>query len=302
MRKLPYINFKSISLISILVILWGASWPIYKVALLYTPPLLFAGMRTLFGGLLIALFIFRSWKEIRWKENWLIYLVSSIFNVILFYGFQTIGLTYIPSGLFSVIVYLQPVLVGLFAWLWLGETMTARKVTGLLIGFLGVVMISAGGFTGHIAIVGILLAFLTGLSWAIGTVYIKKVSMQVNAMWLTAFQFIIGGLVLTGAGTGIESWSKIVWNISYILGLSFGVILGISVSWIIYFTLVRTGEASKIASYTFLVPLIAVFSGTLLLSEPFTINLVIGLLFITLSIMLVNRKPASLSKQTKTAA
>ncbi|MCM3655169.1 DMT family transporter [Metabacillus litoralis] len=293
---------KTISLITILVVLWGASWPIYKIALGYTPPLLFAGMRTLFGGLLLVILLAPKWKQIRWKENWPIYLIASMFNVILFYGVQTVGLTYIPSGLFSVIVYLQPVLVGLFAWLWLGEQMTIVKVTGLIIGFLGVSIVSAGGFSGHIAITGVILALISGLSWALGTVYIKKVSYRVNLMWLTAFQCLIGGIVLTGIGSGVESWSNIIWNPPYLFGLIFGSILGIAVSWIIYFTLVNSGDASKVATYTFLVPLLSVFAGTLFLSEPFTINLVIGLLFITFSIHLVNRKPNTMIEHSKKAA
>lgn len=293
---------KTISLITILVVLWGASWPIYKIALGYTPPLLFAGMRTLFGGLLLVIFLAPKWKQIRWKENWPIYLIASIFNVILFYGVQTVGLTYIPSGLFSVIVYLQPVLVGLFAWLWLGERMTIAKVTGLIIGFLGVSIVSAGGFSGHIAITGVILALISGLSWALGTVYIKKVSYQVNLMWLTAFQCLIGGIVLTSIGSGVESWSNIIWNPPYLFGLIFGSILGIAVSWILYFTLVNSGDASKVAAYTFLVPLLSVFAGTLFLSEPFTINLVIGLIFIAFSIHLVNRKPNTIIEHSKKAA
>jgi drug/metabolite transporter (DMT)-like permease len=295
-------RFKTISLITFLVLIWGVSWPIYKIALDYTPPLLFAGMRTLFGGLLLVILLLPKRKEIRWKENWPIYLISSIFNVILFYGLQTVGLMYIPSGLFSVIVYLQPVLVGIFAWLWLKEPMSALKVIGLFIGFIGVAVVSASGFSGHIAVAGVILALLTGISWALGTVYVKKISSQVDSMWLTAFQCVIGGIVLTVIGSGMESWSDIVWNVPYLFGLIFGAILGLSVSWIIYFTLVNSGDASKVASYTFLVPVISVFTGTLFLREPFTLNLVIGLLLIALSIYLVNRKPKNHIEQQKKAA
>jgi drug/metabolite transporter (DMT)-like permease len=288
MKKLT--RAKSLLLISFLVLIWGISWPIYKIALAYTPPLLFAGMRTFLGGLLLAVVLIPKRKQIRWKECWPIYCISSLFNVIIFYGMQTVGLMYMPSGLFSVIVYLQPVLVGVFAWVWLGEQMNAVKVTGLLLGFLGVAAVSAGGFKGHVALVGVALALLTALGWALGTVYAKKMSGQVDSMWLAAFQCMLGGVVLTAVGSGAEKWSAIVWNLPYSIGLGFGVFVGISVSWVIYFTLVNTGDASKVASYTFLVPLIAVFSGVLFLHEPFTVYLLIGLLLIGVSIYLINRK------------
>ncbi|GIP39453.1 putative transporter YvbV [Paenibacillus sp. J31TS4] len=283
---------KTIVLLTFLVLVWGLSWPIYKLALPYTPPLLFAGMRTLLGGLLLAAVLLPQRAKIRWRANWRIYVTSGFFNVLVFYGLQTVGLQYMPAGLFSVLVYLQPVLVGLLAWLWLGEAMTVRKVIGLLLGFAGVGVVSAGGFHGHVAAVGIVFALLTAAGWSVGTVYVKRVSGRVDPYWLVALQCILGGAVLTGAGAWTESWSAITWNAPYVAGLLFGIVLGISASWIVYFTLVRAGDASKVASFTFLVPLLSVFSGTLFLQEPFTLYLVFGLVLIAVSIYLVNKAPA----------
>lgn len=292
-------RLQSLGLIAFLVIVWGASWPIYKIALDYTPPLLFSGMRTLFGGLLLTVLLFPRRHLIRWKQNYQVYLISAALNVVLFFGLQTVGLLHMPSGLFSVLVYLQPVLVGIFAWMWLGEPMTTSKLIGLIIGFMGVVTVSAGGFSGHIAVVGIIIALGSGISWALGIVYIKKEGHRVDSLWLVALQFLLGGIVLTAAGSMTEEWTSIVWNASYLFGLVFGILIGIIASWAVYFKLVKSGDASQVASYTFLVPLIAVFSGTLFLKEPFTINLVIGLILIGLSIYLVNHKSAALKQVQK---
>ncbi|WP_311079125.1 DMT family transporter [Paenibacillus polymyxa] len=281
---------KRMMMIALLVVLWGISWPIYKVALEFTPPLLFAGLRTLLGGLLLGVILVPRWNRIRWKENWRVYAISGIFNVVLFYGLQTVGLMYVPSGLFSVLVYLQPVLVGIFAWMWLGEAMSRLKVLGLVIGFLGVAAVSVGGFSGHVAVAGVIIAIITAVSWALGTVYVKKVNQRVDSLWLVAFQCTLGGIVLTGAGTVTESWSDIVWNVPYVSGLIFGTVLGISLSWLLYFTLVNSGDASKVASYTFLVPVISVFVSSLVLGEAITAFLLIGLILIGLSIYLVNRR------------
>ena len=94
----------------------------------------------------------------------------------IFNGVQTYGLQFLPSGLFSVIVYLQPVLVVLLAWLWLKESLTVVKIVGMIIGFLGVVAVVYEGVSGQVSFYGILLALTTGLGWAIGTVYVKKTS------------------------------------------------------------------------------------------------------------------------------
>ncbi|HJV47200.1 MAG TPA: DMT family transporter [Bacillota bacterium] len=290
---------KTASLITFLVLTWGLCWPIFKIALPYTPPILFAGMRTLFGGLLLAAILLPKWRQIHFLEKWPIYFISALFNGALFYGIQTVGLNYLPAGLFSVIVYIQPVLVGIFAWIWLGEAMSFIKIIGLIFGFLGVCAVSADGFKGHISLLGIVLAMITGASWALGTIYVKRVGSKVDSGWLVALQCIIAGLFLTGIGSVTEKWSNIVWSTPYLFGLLFGSILGISAAWVVFFKLVYSGDASKVASFTFLVPLIAVSISTLYLNEPFTISLFVGLILIVTSIYLVNRKPKQIGSNQK---
>lgn len=281
---------KSTTALLSLVIIWGVSWPIYKVAVSYTPPLLFAGLRATLGGLILAVIIIKMRDKINWRKNWNKYCISAFFNTILFFGLHTVGLIYLPGGLFSVLVYFQPVLLGLFAWIWLGENMTPIKMIGLVIGFLGIVVVSVDGLIVHISVIGVVLGLLTALAWAIGVIYVKKVSVEVNALWMVAMQFTIGGFVLLVAGTFLENWSAIEWNGIYLFGLGFGATMGIPVAYVIYYQLVNSGEASKVGSFTFLVPVIAVYVSTVFLDEPVTFTLIAGLLLVVISICLVNYK------------
>jgi len=91
----------------------------------------------------------------------------------------------------------------------------------------------------------------------------------------------------------VESWQQIVWNGPYLSGLAFGTFLGVPTAWLIFFTLVRYGEAGKVAASTFCVPLISVLGGTLFLHEPFHALFLAGLILIVASIYLVNRAPSS---------
>lgn len=282
---------RSMGLLACLVLIWGVSWSVYKMALDYTPPVLFAGTRSFFGGLLLALVLLPAWRKIHWRENWQAYTISALFNAVLFYGLQTAGLEYLPGGLFSVLVYFQPVLIGIFAWMWLGEKMTALKISGLFIGFLGILVISSDSLTGDISIIGIVMALSAALSWALGSIYVKKMGKQVDSMWMVALQFLIGGAVLMAGGSAVEDWSDITWNLPYWIGLGFGATFGVPIAFVIYFHLMNNGEASKVAAFTFLVPLIAVLTGTVFMDEPVTITLVVGLILIVLSIYLVNRRP-----------
>jgi drug/metabolite transporter (DMT)-like permease len=251
----------------------------------------------LLGGLLLGAVIWKTRARIQWRKNWKIYAVTGTLNIALFYGLQTEGLKLVPSGLFSVIVYFQPILVGLLAWLWLGESMTIPKVLGLILGFLGVISVSAEGFSGHVSILGIIFGLLSALSWALGTVYTKKNAHSVDSLWMVALQCLIGGIVLMIAGLSSEKWTSIVWNDTYLWGLSFGTILGIAISWILYVLLVKTGDASVVATFTFLVPMLAVVIGTVFLNEPFTKLLFLGIVLIVASIYLVNRKKKNPAKQ-----
>ncbi|KEO83156.1 DMT family transporter [Tumebacillus flagellatus] len=292
--------WKTPLLLAVLVIIWGVSWPIYKIALQYTPPILFAGMRSLLGGIILVFFLLPTWKKLNFRANWSRYLLSAILNITCFFGFQTVGLLYLPGGLFSVLVYFQPVLIGLFSWLWLGENMNPLKIAGLLIGFLGIVVISAQSFTGDVSVLGVVLALLTVLAWALGVIYIKKQSTRVDSMWMVAMQCILGGAILTVVGARTESFGDIVWSGSYLGGLAFGTVLGVPLAFSIYYKLVNGGDASKVASFTFLVPLIAVLCGTVFLREPLTYSLLAGLVLIVLSISFVNYKGGKSKKPALT--
>ncbi len=275
-------------LLIFLILVWGINWPLSKIALDYAPPILFAGLRALIGGVLLVLVALPKAKQLRLRQTWPIYLTSALLSIVIYYGVQTIGLQYTPAGLFSAIVFLQPVLLGLFSWLWLGEAMTKQKMLGLIVGFAGVATMSAGGFTGDVSAVGIILALVTALSWALGTAYVKKIGPKVDSTWLTAMQITIGGVILLLAGSGMEDWSKIQWNGTFIWDTLFIAVFVIAAGWFVYFKLISEGEASKIGSFTFLIPIVSIFSSVLFLNEKVTINLVAGLILVLASIVLVN--------------
>ncbi|UVI29663.1 DMT family transporter [Paenibacillus spongiae] len=277
-------------LILFLVIVWGINWPLSKIALDYVPPVLFSGIRTLLGGLLLLPVALSKFERLRLRETWPIYLVSAMVNVVLYYGLQTIGLNHLPAGLFSAIVFLQPVLVGIFSWLWLGESMNGLKMTGLLLGFAGVGIISTGGLAGHVSAAGILLALGTALSWALGTIYVKKTGPRVDPIWLVTLQLMIGGLLMTAAGSAVESWSDIDWEPVFVACLLFIAVFVIALGWLVFYKLIDSGEASRVASYTFLIPLVSILSSALFLRESVTLSLLAGLLCILASIYLVNRR------------
>ncbi len=280
-----------------LVIIWGVNWLLSKYALEFTPPLLFAGLRIFIGGLLLFCIALPRYKKLDLKNTWHIYLISSMLNIIVFYVFQTIGLEYVPAGLFATIVFFQPVLLGICSWLWLGEPMFIWKFVGLILGFIGVAAISFNGGSGNISSVGILLGLGSAVSWTFGTLYMKKTAAQVDAVWVVALQIVIGGIVLLVMGSSFENWNDIVWKVPFISTLLFISVFVTALGWLAFFKLIGSGEASKVGSFTFLIPLIAIIISILFLGETVTFKLVAGLVLIISSIALVNSKPKYLRQK-----
>jgi drug/metabolite transporter (DMT)-like permease len=277
-----------------LVLFWGSAFAVVKVGLGYSPPLLFAGLRSLTGGLAMVLAAVFWGGSPRLRRDWPVFLLLTLFNVALFIGMQTYAIVYLPSGSAAVLVYLQPILVGLLAWPILGETLTAAKVVGLLLGFSGIVAVSAGSFSGSVdalSPLGVTLGAISALCWALGTVFFKKYEARVSTLWAVALPFVAGGVMLTAVGLFVEDWGSITWNGTFVASMLYSGVIGISLAWVIWFALVRAGEASRVASYIFFVPLTAVLIGVLFLDEPLGYTLLVGAAFVVSGIYLVNRQP-----------
>jgi drug/metabolite transporter (DMT)-like permease len=290
---------------ALLVLFWGSAFAVVKVGLGYSPPLLFAGLRTLIGGLAMVLAAFLWGGSANLHRDWPVFLVLALFNVVLFIGFQTYAIVYLPSGSAAVLVYLQPILVGLLAWPILGETLTVAKITGLLLGFSGIVAVSADSFSGAasaLSPLGVTLGAVSALCWALGTVFFKKYEARVSTLWAVAVPFVAGGAVLTAFGLSVEEWGEITWNTPFAASILYSGLVGISLAWVIWFALVRAGEASQVASYIFVVPLTAVLIGVLFLDEPLGYTLLIGAAFVVSGIYLVNREPRSKKGAGRTRA
>ena len=277
---------------SSLVLFWGSAFAVVKVGLDFSPPVLFAGLRSLLGGLAMVAVAFLWGGSPNLRRDWPVFLLLALFNVVVFIGLQTYAILHLPSGSAAVLVYLQPILVGLLAWLILGEPLTAAKLAGLLLGFSGIVAVSAGSFSGDaISPLGVAFGAGSALSWALGTVFFKKYEVRVSTLWAVAVPFLVGGVMLTALGLVVESWGEISWTGGFVASILYSSLVGISAAWVIWFALVRAGEASRVAAYIFAVPLTAVLIGVVFLDEPLGFALLIGAVLVVCGIYLVNRVP-----------
>ena len=277
-----------------LILFWSSAFGAIKVSLEYAPPILFAGMRTLLCGLVVALAALVWGGRANLRRDWLIYLMLAVLNVVLFMGLQTFTILYMPSGSAAVVIYLQPILVGLASYLVLSEQLSVPKVVGLVLGFSGVVVVSTGSLSGSSLGTPLGVAFGVGsaLSWTLGTVYFKWYGERLSTLWAVAVPFSVGGVVLTGLGLVLEPLSSISWTGTYFASFLYTALVGTALAWMLWLGLVKAGEASRVSAYVFFVPLASVLLGAAFLGETLSPWLLAGAALVICGIYLVNRQSA----------
>ena len=146
----------------ILILAWGSTFAAIKVGLESSSPILFVGLRSVIGGLAVAVLAASRGRPPRIREHLASYALITLLNVVGFFYLQTLAIQHLPSGLAAVLIYLQPVLTGVLAAPLLGERLTALKLLGLGLGFGGIVVVSVGAVGGHVSGLGIGLAVAGG--------------------------------------------------------------------------------------------------------------------------------------------
>ena len=275
--------------IVLLVLAWGSTFAAVKIGLESAPPILFGGIRSVLGGaVMVVLALARSGLP-DLRETWPAYAVLTLLNVVLFFGLQTLAILELPSGLAAVLIYLQPVLVGVLAVPMLGEQLTGSKVIGLLLGFGGILAVSAGAFSGSVSVPGVGYAVLAALIWALGTIAFKRYAARVDVWWAVAISFLVGGVVLTLGGAATEG-TGITWSGDFVAAFVYASLVGTAMSWSLWFGLVGSGEAGRAASYIFFVPLVSLVIGAVFLHETLGPSLLTGSAMVIVGVHLVNRR------------
>ena len=280
-----------VAAVVLLVLAWGSTFAAVKVGLESAPPILFAGVRSMLGGGLMVVIAANRSGAPRLRETWVPYTVLTLLNVVLFFSLQTLAIQGLPSGLAAVLIYLQPVLTGVLATPLLGESLTWLKVVGLLVGFAGIVVVSAGALDGHVSALGVGYAVVGALVWSLGTIAFKRYAERVDVWWAVALPFLIGGTVLTMGGAAAEG-TAITWSGPFVVAFLYSAVVGTALSWSLWFGLVGAGEAGRVASYIFFVPLLSLVIGAVFLHETLGPSLLAGAVLVIAGVYLVNRRPA----------
>jgi len=274
----------------IVVLIWSSNWSVMKSGLRYVEPLTFVFHRFLISSLFLSPAMILLSRKIPRKRSGLFRLI--LLSVINASGILStnIGLVGEKSGLSAVITYTQPLFVFCMAVPLLNEKASADRILGIIIGFLGVIAISARGENIFNSLTSSTLFLLLGaFLWAASTIYYKKFLSHIEPIIANIFQLGLGAVLLGLINITLEE-PKFPVSTGYLFIVLYASIGASAIGFSIWIQLLREEEATVLSSSSLIVPMFALFFGWLLLGENVDLQSLAGAILTILGVYLVNRR------------
>ena len=214
--------------------------------------------------------------------------------------FSAYGVSLMPAGRASIIAFTMPVWATLLAAPLLGEDITATKIIGLVLGVSGLgVLIGQDLVILQQAPVGAFFMLLAAISWAIGTILLKRFQWQLPVLTNVAWQLLFSAIPVTLVAVASEPLPDLAaLSLPAIVALVYLFLFPMSFCQWAYFKVVTLLPASVAAIGTLLVPVIGVYSSHLILAEPVGLAELTALLLILSALGLVLILPALQIRKT----
>ncbi|MBM6776264.1 DMT family transporter [Collinsella tanakaei] len=284
--------------------LWGSAIPCIKIGCRLLgissadvpSEFLFAGLRFALAGVIaLTAASIAEHRPVRIKRGSLGMVVRlSLAQTIVQYAFFYIGVSH-ASGVKGTIVNASSTFLTILVatLVFRQERMTARKLAGCLIGFAGVVLVNlTGDLGGAMTLTGEGFILVASLSYAVSSSLIRIYSQRENPVALSGYQFVLGGLVLAGAGACMGG------RIPHIDPAGVGMLIYLAfvsgIAYSLWSVLLKYNPTSRVAIFGFMNPIFGVILSSILLGEADTLpwqQTAVALVLITAGIVIVNRAP-----------
>lgn len=288
--RVPIGEFRYTLLALLFSFLWAAAFIGVKVALRSSPPIFLMAFRFLVAGvLLLAYARLRGLVLPATLAEWAPLALLGLLNNAIYLGLSSIGLRGVSAGMAAVLASTNPLLLALAAAWLLGERLTAWKVAGLLTSFAGVVWMMRSRMVGGDRPDAMALILLSICFLVAGTVVFKRLRLAQGLLVVNGGQLLVAGAALIVPSLIWEPVGSVRFTASFLVAQAF-LILGVSCAgMLIWFWLLRHGDASRASAYFFVNPVIGLFLGWLLLGEEFHPQDLAGSVAVALGIYLVQR-------------
>jgi drug/metabolite transporter (DMT)-like permease len=288
-----------------LYVVWGTTYLAIKVGLdAGLPPALFAGLRLIPAGVILLAISAARGARIRPSASQV--KVLAVVGILLLVGGQYgtfLAETRIPSGLAALIVALLPL------WIALAESLlpdmarpSGRGYAGLVLGFLGLAVLllprlAEVGAVGASVVAGMGIQIVATWLWASGSIYSKRRPTSLDGLTATGWEMLIAGAVLVALGTGLGEWSGFALTPKGLAALAYLVVFGSCIAFTAFTYALAHAQASKVMTYAFVNPVIAVFVGWLfgrlgvIPPEPVTASMIVGMAVIVAGVAMTTSAP-----------
>ncbi|HEX2114705.1 MAG TPA: DMT family transporter [Alphaproteobacteria bacterium] len=283
------------TLMVVLCTLWALNQVAIKIAIVGIPPVLQAGLRSLGGAVLVWLWSsLHGVKLLERKDP----LGAGLFVGVLFateFLFLYCGLAFTTASRSVLLLYTAPFAVAVGAHLFVpGERLRTVQVVGLVLAFLGVVLVfgDALRLPTRQELIGDAMVFLAAMLWGATTIVIKATRLaSTHPNKILFYQIALSGVLLTAVAPLFGAISIDLQPL-VLSSVAFQVVIVTFASYLTWFWLVTRYPASRLAAFSFLTPVIGVPAGALLLDEPVSWGLLVALVLVASGIYLVNKAPA----------
>ena len=274
----------------IFILLWSSAFITTKPIIDNSDP--FSALAFRFSIVAIGFFLFSIYtkqKIIIGKKN----LIESFFSGVLFHGFYLGGVFYsiskgMPTGIAALIVTLQPILTNALSGPILDEKVTIKQWIGVLLGFLGAILVLGIDIGSEIPMAGLVATIIALVAITSSTIWQKKISNNLPLSVSNMYQ-AIGGFTFHLIVIIFFAKPYIDFTQTFIIAMSHQIFLVSFGAFTILMYLIKNNSASKTVSIFFLIPATSAFMAWIFLNENLTSLDLVGFLITTMGVYIATR-------------
>ena len=289
-KGLAYIAFVTVCVV------WGTTYLGIHVALETVPVLLVAGLRWMFAGVVMSALMLATGRGLPKPRLWgPLALLGFLMNIV-GNGFVVYAQQFVASGLTAVLIATTPFWSALIERLLPnGERFSKRSLSGLALGFSGIVVLvwpelTNGGAGGRQFVIGVIAIQLACVGWVVGTSYARRHELGDNPFRSTALQMVFSGIMLLTAATAHGDWAQLSFTPRTIAAMLYLSVAGSLIAYSAYIYAIQHLPLQLVSLYAYINPMIAVGLGTLLLNEPLSARVIVAALLVFTGTWIVGRR------------
>ncbi len=272
---------------------WGSSYLFIKLAVDDFGTFTLVALRLLVGGTLLWIVIWLAKQELpRDRRIYGHLIVMAIINIAIPFLLITWAEQSVESSLAAILTSPVPLIAIVLSALFLpDEPMRLNGLIGLIVGFIGVVIITSRGLTGAgSSLVGEIALLGAAVSYAFGAVYSRRNVRGVPPMIPAVFQVTFAAIIVGVLAVVLEQPWEARPDLQAVFSILWLGILGSGIAYLFFFRLVAHWGATRTTLVAYLLPVVGIVLGYVVLAEPVDARLIVGTGLVIAGVALVNSR------------